>query len=48
MNIENKIKELQKEIEYEKKRMKCCAYGKSDLLHLTELEAELEKLEAEL
>lgn len=47
-DIEVKIERLEKEIEYEKKRMKTCAYGKSDVLHLQELEEELERLEAQL
>lgn len=43
--IEEKIKKLKNEIKYEKKKMKCCAYGKSDLMYLYELEEELEELE---
>ena len=44
-NIEKRIEELKKEIRYEKRKMKCCAYGKSDLMYLYGLEEELKELE---
>ncbi len=44
MNKEEKIKELKKKINYEKRRMKVCAYGKSDIYYLYGLENELEEL----
>ena len=39
-----RIEELKKEIAYEKKRLECCAYGKSDLIYLGQLQQELEEL----
>ena len=35
-------------IEYEKRKMECCGYGKSDLMYLIGLEEELTRLEKEL
>jgi hypothetical protein len=46
--IEKRIEELKKEIEYEKEKMKCCGYGESDLMYLYGLEEELEDLENQL
>ena len=45
--IRARIKELKSQIKYEKRKMKCCAYGKSDLMYLYGLEIELNKLENE-
>ena len=42
-NIE-RIKMLKKEINYEKRKMKVCAYGNSDLKYLYSLEEELNEL----
>lgn len=39
-----KIRRLRKKINYEKRKMKCCAYGKSDLYYLMGLEQELNEL----
>ena len=47
-SIEDRIENLKSEIEYEKKKMECCGYGKIDLLHLSELEDELSILESQL
>lgn len=44
MKNANRIKELKKEINYEKRKMKVCAYGGSDLKYLYSLEAELNEL----
>lgn len=41
---EKRIKELEKEIEYEKRKMNCCGYGRRELVYLSELEEELENL----
>ena len=46
--IKKRINELNKEIKYEKRKMKCCAYGKSDLMYLYGLEQELENLKNQL
>ncbi len=46
--IKTKIKELKNQIKYEKEKMKCCAYGKSDLMYLYGLEQELANLEKQL
>lgn len=46
--IEKRIKELEDEIKYEKEKMKCCGYGRSDLMYLYGLEEELEYLENQL
>ena len=46
--IENKIEDLLNEIEYEERRMECCAYSKSDLAYLESLKEELAELEDEL
>ena len=43
--IKKQIKELRNQIKYEKQKMKCCAYGKSDLMYLYGLEQELKNLE---
>lgn len=42
--IEKRIEELKKEIAYEKRKLKCCGYGKSDLYYIEGLEEELEEL----
>ena len=47
-NIEKRIEDLKKEIRYEKRKMKCCAYGKSDLMYLYGLEEELKELEEQI
>ena len=46
--IENKIEDLLNEIEYEERRMECCAYDKSDLAYLESLKEELAELEDKL
>ena len=46
--IENKIEDLLNEIEYEERRMECCAYGKSDIAYLESLKEELSELEDQL
>lgn len=43
--IEKRIEDLKYEIKYEKNKMEYCGYGKSDLMYLYGLEAELEELE---
>ena len=42
--IKNRIAKLKRAIRYEKRKMKCCAYGKSDLMYLYALEEELTDL----
>lgn len=44
MTKSEKIQALRKEIRYEKRKMNCCGYGKSDLYYLMGLENELEEL----
>ena len=44
MSKTKKIKELKRQINYEKRKMKVCAYGTSDLRYLYGLEQELEEL----
>ena len=44
MVVENRIKELQEEIDYEKRKMEVCGYGSSDIRYLDGLEEELEEL----
>ena len=46
--ITKRIKELKKQIKYEKNKMKVCAYGKSDLMYLYGHEQELEELNKKL
>lgn len=46
--IIQKIKRLKNEIKYEKRKIKCCAYGDSDLMYLYGLEEELKDLENQL
>lgn len=46
--VEDRIKELKEEIAYEKEKIKCCAYGKREILYLAELEEELARLESDL
>ena len=42
--IERRTKELEKEIEYEERRLNYCAYGREELYHIEQLKYELEKL----
>ena len=44
MSKTEKVKELKRQINYEKRKMKVCAYGTSDLRYLYGLEQELEEL----
>lgn len=46
--IKKRIAELKSEIRYEKRKMNCCAYGKSDLMFLYGLEQELADLKNQL
>ena len=46
--IKKRISNLKREIRYEKRKMNCCAYGKSDLMFLYGLEEELKVLENQL
>lgn len=46
--IKATIKELKNEIKYEKRKMKGCAYGNSDLTYLYGLEKELKELKNKL
>jgi hypothetical protein len=41
---QEKIKRLRKEINYEKRKMKCCAYSKRDIYYVIRLEEELQEL----
>lgn len=43
-NVNKRIIELEEEIVYEKNKMECYGYSKSDLYYLSNLENELEKL----
>lgn len=43
----NRIKQVEKEISYLKRKMKVCAYGKAELLELIALENELTELKGE-
>lgn len=47
MSKTEKIKELKKQTNYEKRRMRVCAYGSSDLKYLYRLEEELRELQNE-
>ena len=42
--MEKQIAKLEKQIEYENRKLEVCAYGKSDLAYIDELESELEEL----
>lgn len=44
----NRKQELEKQVEYEEKKLKCCAYGKSDLYYIDELYYEIDKLQERL
>ena len=46
--IKEKITKLKKEIRYEKRKMKVCAYGTSYLRYLYGLESELADLETQI
>lgn len=46
--IEQRIEYLEKQIEYENKRLNVCGYGKRDLLELEEMKEELELLQNQL
>lgn len=46
--IEQRIEELKKEIEYENRRLNVYGYGKSDLLHLESLQYELKMLQNQI
>lgn len=48
MSKTEKIKELKRQINYEKRKMKVCAYGSSDLRYLYGLEEELRELSKEI
>lgn len=43
--LENEIEKLKKEIKYEKRKLRVCAYGKSDLHYLESLKNRLKELE---
>lgn len=43
-----KQEELEKQIEYEKKKLDVCGYGKSDLYYLDELYAELNEVNEQI
>ena len=45
IEIENQIESITNEINYMKKKMECCAYGKRELQELACLENKLEDLE---
>lgn len=47
MNKSERIKELKRQINYEKRKMRVCAYGTSDLRYLYGLEEELKELQNE-
>ena len=42
--IEDEIERLEKEINYEKRKLKVCGYGKEDLYYIEELQEDLEEL----
>ena len=42
--MDERIEELEKEIEYEEKKLDICAYGTSDLMYIEGLKSELEEL----
>lgn len=42
--VDRRIKELEKELEYEEKKIEVCAYGKSDLYHIEELKEKIDRL----
>ena len=44
MTTKERMKELKKQIRYEKRKLSCCGYGKSDLMYLWALEEELKEL----
>lgn len=43
-DIENRIKELKVEIEYEENKLDCCGFGTSDLMYIESLKNELHEL----
>lgn len=45
---EKRIEELRQQIQYEEEKLKCCGYGKSELLYLEELKEELKMLEEDV
>lgn len=46
--LENRAEELEKEIEYEEKKMNVCGYGSSDLSYLDGLYEELEEIKEKI
>lgn len=46
--IENQIKDLLNEIEYEERKLECCAFGQGDLMYIESLKEEVARLELEL
>lgn len=46
--LENRAEELEKEIEYEEKKMNVCGYGSSDLVYLDGLYEELEEIKEKI
>lgn len=46
--LENRAEELEKEIEYEEKKMNVCGYGSSDLAYLDGLYEELEEIKEKI
>ena len=46
--IENRMEELEEEIEYEEKKLDVCAYGSSDLKYLYGLKDEYEELHSKI
>ena len=42
--VDRRIKELEKELEYEEKKIEVCAYGKSDLYHIEHLKYLIDEL----
>lgn len=46
--LEKKLEELEEEAQYEEDKMKICAYGREELMHIEELYAEIEEIRNKL
>lgn len=46
--LEKKLEELEEEVQYEEDKMKICAYGREELMHIEELYAEIEEIRNKL
>lgn len=46
--LEKKLEELEEEVQYEEGKMKICAYGREELMHIEELYEEIKEIRNKL